>query len=301
MEEQNTKNLEKAEEVQETQEVSEENTISQKEYESQLLKKRRRRTIFGTIRFIALLAVVWVVIYVVTHFFYGFIVVDGDSMNDTMFDGQVGIIQKYNREQALERGDIVVFYSDDLSEYLIKRCVALGGDTLSMSDGVLTVNGEVVDESYIKEPMMENMDFDEITLGDDEIFAMGDNRNNSCDCRDLGPVNLEDFTGKLVINLGNYGITKKRVIYGFFFLFALLLIVGFLEDMRDRKKLETIPEEFRDFEIEIDTSTCTGEMTIGFRNPATRKLELMELVHNNEEIKEYCRKYAHDYRDLLKK
>lgn len=299
MEEKYTKNDNRNKKIDDTAPNTSEATTSSEEYELERKRNRRRKTIWSSLRFVAMLFLIWIAIYVVTHFFYGFIVVDGDSMNDTMFDGQVGIIQKYNKEKALKAGDIVVFYSDELSEYLIKRCVAVGGDTLSMTEGVLTVNGKIVDESYIKEPMLEHMDFEEFTLEDDQIFAMGDNRNNSYDCRELGPADMEQVTGKLVINLGRFGITKKRVIYAFFILFALLLIVGFLEDVRDKKKIETIPEEFRDFEIEIDTSTCTGEMTIGFRNPTTHNLELMELVKNNDEIKEYCKKYAHDYRDLL--
>jgi len=274
---------------------------SQEEYENRVRARKRRRSILGTLRFVAVLALVWVVIYVVTHFFYGFIVVDGESMNDTLIDGQVGIIQKFDQKKALHRGDIVVFYSDELSEYLIKRCVAVGGDTVSMTDGVLCVNGEVVDEDYIKEPMIQDMDIEEITLSPDTFFAMGDNRNNSCDSRDLGPISMESYTGKLILNLGDYGVTKKRAVYGFFVLFALLLFVGFFEDLRDKKKLESIPEAFREFEIEVDRSACTGEMTIGFRNPATRKLELMELVRNEREIREYCRKYAHEYRDVVRR
>lgn len=250
---------------------------------------------------IAMLFFIWLFVYVVTHYFYGFIVVDGDSMNDTMFDDQVGIIQKYNKETAIHRGDIIVFWSDELDEYLIKRCVAVGGDTISMTEGILTVNGKNVSETYIKEPMEWNNEIEEMTLSDDTLFAMGDNRNNSMDCRELGPVYMEDITGKLVVNMGNYGITSKRLIVFAIIIFVVFLVLSGIQDIKIKKKLDQIPEEFRDYEVGLDISTCTGEMTIGFRNPYNQKLELMELVHDNKEIKAYCMKYAQDYKQLLKK
>lgn len=263
---------------------------------------------FYTVRFlkevaktIVMLFFIWLFIYVVTHYFYGFIVVDGSSMNDTMVDDQVGIIQKFNKETAIQRGDIIVFWSDELNEYLIKRCVAVGGDTISMTEGSLTVNGKNVSEAYIKEPMEWNNEIEEMTLSDDTLFAMGDNRNNSLDCRELGPVYMDDVTGKLVINMGNYGITSKRLIVSAIVIFVIFLIISGIQDVQIKKKLEQIPEEFRNFDLGLDKSTCTGEMTIGFRNPYNQKLELMELVHDDNEIKAYCMKYAQDYKQLLNK
>ena len=222
-------------------------------------------------------------------------------MKNTLEDGQVGIIQKYDKKGSLNPGDIVVFWSDEMNEYLIKRCVAVGGDTLSMSDGVLKVNGEVIDEDYIREPMTEDMDIDKLTLGKNQMFAMGDNRNHSWDCRELGPVDMKDLTGIMVVNLGKIGITRTTAIALFIVVMVVLLIVGFLQDLAASRKIKAIPEEFRNFEVEIDSSTCTGEMTIGFRNPKTHKLELMELVKDNKDIKAYCNKYAQEYRHLLKR
>ncbi len=282
--------------------VTANDTEEQTDDTSQETKKAKlKQSIIGTVKFVLGLAAVWVVLYVVTHYFYGFIVVDGESMKNTLEDGQVGIIQKYDKKGSLNPQDIVVFWSDEMNEYLIKRCVAVGGDTLSMSDGVLTVNGEVIDEDYIREPMTDDMDFEELTLEENQIFAMGDNRNHSWDCRELGPVEMEDVTGIMVVNLGKIGITRTTAVVLFIVLVVLLLIVGLLQDLAASRKIKTIPEEFRDFEVEIDSSTCTGEMTIGFRNPKTHQLELMELVKDNKDIKAYCNKYAQEYRHLLKR
>lgn len=60
-----------------------------------------------------------------------------------------------------------------------------------------------------------------------------------------------------------------------------------------KKNVMPIPEECKDFEIEVDKSTCTGEMTVGFRNPRTGKLLYAELVRSEAEVEAYKMKYGH--------
>lgn len=60
-----------------------------------------------------------------------------------------------------------------------------------------------------------------------------------------------------------------------------------------KKKAIQIPEECKDFEIEVDKSICTGEMTVGFRNPRTGKLLYAELVRSEAEVEAYKMKYGH--------
>lgn len=276
--------------------------------EKEAIDRKRSRKILKSFakeitKTFVMIVFIWIAVYVVTHYLYGFIVVEGDSMNDTMFNDQVGIIQKFNTQEAIHRGDIIVFWSEEMNEYLIKRCVAIGGDTISITEDKVMLNGEIIEEDYIKEPMKwdEDDEIEEITLSEDELFAMGDNRNHSLDCRSLGPVNYDDVTGKLIINMGNYGITSKRLVVLIVAIFVVFLIISGIQDRKIKQKLNQIPEEIRNFDVDLEKSTCTGEMTIGFRNPYNHKLELMELVHNNKEIKAYCIKYAQDYKQLLKK
>lgn len=263
-------------------------------------KKKRKKFLLDTAGFIVILLLIWLVVYGITHFLYGFIIVDGSSMTNTLKDGQVGIIQKIDSEKDLKRGDIVVFWSDELSEYLIKRCVAVKGDSIEMEAGVLKVNGKVVKEDYIKEPMQGNDEILPTTLKKNQFFAMGDNRNGSYDCRDLGPVSYGDLSGILVINLGKYGITKKSAIGIVVAIFAVFLLFGLISDVKLGKKLKQIPKEFQDFNVEFEESE-DGEIRIGFRNPETRQLELCETVQGNEGIKAYCTKYGQEYKYLLKK
>ena len=61
-----------------------------------------------------------------------------------------------------------------------------------------------------------------------------------------------------------------------------------------KRKEQTIPvpEECRDFSIEVDKSICTGEMTVGFREPASGKLMYAELARSEEDVQAYKRKYG---------
>ena len=100
-----------------------------------------------------------------------------------------------------ERGDIVVFEVPEralekcgASGTFVKRLVALPGDTVSQRNGTLLVNGEHVEEPYLNGGER-GSNFAERRLADDEYFMMGDNRGQSCDSRDWGPVNRDDLIG----------------------------------------------------------------------------------------------------------
>ena len=82
-----------------------------------------------------------------------------------------------------KRGDIVVFhYPDNEEELYIKRVIGTPGDTVEGKDGIVYVNGEALEEPYIKEPAEE--DFGPYQVPKESYFMLGDNRNHSRDSRD---------------------------------------------------------------------------------------------------------------------
>jgi signal peptidase I len=98
-----------------------------------------------------------------------------------------------------ERGDVVVFrYPRDPSRDFIKRIIGVPGDTVSIADGVVTVNGEVIDEPYINGGAHSDLAAKVVPEG--SYFVLGDNRPNSSDSRNWGFVPEENIIGKAMFS-----------------------------------------------------------------------------------------------------
>jgi signal peptidase I len=126
--------------------------------------------------------------------------VDGRSMAPTFQDGDRIIVSRLNfMFEEPTRGDIIVFNSMRASEpttMLIKRLIGLPGDTIKIAENQVYVNGAPLDEPYINEPCQCG-DL-ERTLGANEYFVLGDNRNHSTDSRSFGVVTQDHIVGKVL-------------------------------------------------------------------------------------------------------
>lgn len=126
----------------------------------------------------------------------------GSSMEPMLSDGDNLIVDKLSyRFNEPQRFDIIVFpfrYAE--KTYYIKRIIGLPGETVFIDEnGTIFINGEELQDSYGKEIIKDpGRAYEPITLGEDEYFVLGDNRNNSSDSRDpvVGNIHRDEFIGK---------------------------------------------------------------------------------------------------------
>ena len=123
----------------------------------------------------------------------------GSSMDDTLKEGEILILEKFDKK--FERFDIVVIKSDN--ERIIKRIIGLPGESIKIIDGVIYINGEVLDDPYAssKTSDFSLSTFDLEVIPDDSYFVLGDNRFVSKDSRILGPINKKLSQGKAVFRI----------------------------------------------------------------------------------------------------
>lgn len=151
-----------------------------------------------TIKYVLLVVIVFVVaVYVV-----GLQQVVGPSMQPTLNNGDVIILNKISYKFTnIKRKDIVSLY-DEESKYLIKRIIGLPGEYIEYKDNKLYVNNGLINEDYLKENMPTNFKLTDLgynKIPEDMYLVLGDNRSNSLDSRDpkLGLVHKKNILGKV--------------------------------------------------------------------------------------------------------
>lgn len=153
---------------------------------------------------IALIALVIVV--PIRYFLFQPFIVKGESMAPNFESGDYLIVDEISyRFSGPERGDVIVFdYPKDTSQRFIKRVIGLPGETVNIENGQVRIikdgNDAVLDEAYLPDNLKTYGSVN-TTLGADEYFVLGDNREYSFDSRAWGVVPKKDIIGKAFLRI----------------------------------------------------------------------------------------------------
>lgn len=166
--------------------------------------RRMSRSTRSAIEWVAVIVGALVVALVVKTFLIQAFYIPSESMVPTLKVGDRVLVNKLSyRTGDVERGDIVVFArpggpASDGIEDLIKRVVALPGETVEGRDGDVYIDGQPLDEPYL-EPDVETSPFPPYTVPDEHVWVMGDNRGASDDSRRFKGVPLDDVVGRAFV------------------------------------------------------------------------------------------------------
>ncbi len=149
--------------------------------------------------FIQSLIIAGILAFFIITFVAQSFVVDGQSMEPTLYDGERLFVNKFiYRFHPPERLDIVVFTPHGAPDNkFIKRVIGLPGETIYIKDGITYIDGKPLKEDYLNETM--RGDYGPYQVPENSVFVMGDNRNHSADSRILpyvGYVEYKSISGK---------------------------------------------------------------------------------------------------------
>ena len=182
-------------------------------------EEKERSTGKEILSFVIYFAVVIVAMFLIIHYVGQRTEVSGSSMENTLSDGDNLIVDKISyRFHEPERFDIIIFpYQYEADTYYIKRIIGMPGEKVRIDDaGNIYANGEILEESYGRETILDpGIAKDEIILGEDGYFVLGDNRNNSSDSRDpsVGIIHKEDIIGRAWLRIypfDDFGFIKHQ-------------------------------------------------------------------------------------------
>lgn len=127
-------------------------------------------------------------------------IVPTPSMTPTLLISDKVIVYKLEYKlKPVKRGDIIAFYSPLEKKNLVKRVIGLENEEITLTrSGDVLINGKKISESYLPDNISPSYEDKTYKIGENEVFVMGDNRNNSADSRVFGPLSLDKVFGKVI-------------------------------------------------------------------------------------------------------
>lgn len=165
------------------------------------------KTIRNIYDFASILVSAVLAVCLIFTFVFKISAVDGDSMNNTLHNGDKVLITA--RDWTVECGDIVVISQPNaFNKVLIKRVIATEGQTVEINGKThqVIVDGEVLEEPYIAQPLIVQGSWNyPVTVPEGCVFVMGDNRNRSTDSRDsaVGMIDTRYIVGEAIYRIGD--------------------------------------------------------------------------------------------------
>ena len=148
--------------------------------------------------------------FLINKFLIFQIQIPSESMMPTLNIGDRLFASRIYKEDSLHRGDLVIFYSKERNELMIKRLIGLPNDNIVIDNGTISINNETIDEDYVK-----NQDYftGEYIVPEGKYFFLGDNRSDSLDSRYWVNkyIDFEDIEGKAFIKVypfDDFGFVK---------------------------------------------------------------------------------------------
>ena len=189
--------------------VQEEVTEEIKEENNSIPKKSFWKSFFSfTLEILKTVIISLAIILPIRYFIIQPFMVDGASMEPNFHDKEYLVINEISyRFNEPNRGEVVVFKNPiDTKQYYIKRIVGLPGETIKIENSKVYIKGinkddfiQIDESDYLPENTKTFGNIKGLKLEDDEFFVLGDNRKNSKDSRNLGPIKRELITGRVWI------------------------------------------------------------------------------------------------------
>lgn len=152
--------------------------------------KGKKKANFITLLF---LIIIVLISYLLCTFVISIYIIQENSMYPTLKNNNYIFVEKVSKYFSIKQEDIIIFNNDGRT--LIKRVIAVPGDKIEIYSNKIVVNGDVIDKKINSN---DDSYYFSIVIPDQEYFVMGDNRLESADSREFGPISKNDIDGKIL-------------------------------------------------------------------------------------------------------